>query len=243
MATNGTDIAAELGMDEHIQVLGGLERSAAAHGFALAPLVNKIAYGIARGLVVALKELEDHIASETRKVGDTVDRRLDTFQATLQDLSSFVGAQRSTNAAVDGRLQELTTGLRTIDARQSADTEALRNEAREFSASVSGRIEATIAAQEECNARQSAALAAASEKIDTIFKELGVHQEDIGALKAALSAFSTKVEGLVERLDRQAETVRSMCSAYSQRETELEHLVDGLARLRAFPTPLPANGL
>ena len=41
----------------------GAEPAEATDDFALAPLVDKIAFGIARGLVVAMKELEHHIAS------------------------------------------------------------------------------------------------------------------------------------------------------------------------------------
>ena len=108
--------------------------------------------------------------------------------------------------------------LQESDARQAADLAALQNETRAHSQAV-------------------------SERIDSLCKELGVHQEDIAAVKATLCTFCSRVDALVERLDRQAEAVRSMCTAYSQRETELEQLVDGLARLRAYPTPLPANGL
>ena len=108
--------------------------------------------------------------------------------------------------------------LQESDARQAADLAALQNETRALSQAV-------------------------SERIDSLCKELGVHQEDIAAVKATLCTFCSRVDALVERLDRQAEAVRSMCTAYSQRETELEQLVDGLARLRAYPTPLPANGL
>jgi len=261
MATNGIDIGAPSKLD-HGQTLGPADRpplrkrtldsravdreyersyaeedpALTAGDFALAPLVDKIAWGIARGLVVAVKELEDHIASETRKVGEAVDHRLDTFQAALDEVSKFIGDQRGTNDAVQGRLQELTLELRAGDAREVEDVEALRKEARESSASVTQRIDAL---QQET--RTSAQ--AISERIDGLSKDLGVQQEDIAAIKGMVSTFSSRVDALAERLDRQAEAVRSMCTAYSQRETELEQLVDGLARLRAFPTPLPANGL
>jgi chromosome segregation ATPase len=247
MATNGL----ELGVD-HGQAFAGAEKPLLRRrvlenrvveeedDFALAPLVDKIAYGIARGLVVAVKELEQHIASETRKVGDSVDRRLDAVQASIQELSKFVGEQRSTNSAVEGRLQELSAGVKEADARQVAAVEAL-------SASTTQRIDAAAAAQKEADARRAAEIAALSqslsERIDGICKELGVHQEDLSAIKTALGTFTNRVDALVERLDRQAEAVRSMYAAYSQRETELEQVVDGLARLRAFPTPMPANGL
>ncbi len=226
----------------------------AAEDFSLAPLVNKIAYGLARGLVVAMKELENHISSETRKVGDAVDRRLETIQTSLQGLSDFVAEQRSTNSAVDGRLQELAVGLRETDARHEAGMEALRSEAVESSASVSQRIDTSTALLQEADARQAAELAAlqnrtnelaqwVAERFDALARDLGVQQDDLAAVKATLCTFSSRVDALLERLDRQAETVRSMCAAYSQRETELEQLVDGLARLRAFPTPMPSIGL
>jgi chromosome segregation ATPase len=273
MATNGIEMAVD-----HSQAFGPLDKMAvkkralevradgaepadAAEDFVLAPLVDKIAYGIARGLVVAVKELEQHIANETRKVGDAVDRRLDTLQISLQDLTRFVGEQRSTNIAVQGQLEELTGGLRATDARlttaaaslqeadarQSSELDGLRTETKAASSSASERIDAAVTAQRECDARRAAEVAALSqaisERIDSVCRELGVQQEDLSAVKATLGAFSTRVDGLVERLDRQADAVRSMYVAYSQRETELEQLVDGLARLRAYPTPLPTNGL
>ena len=77
---------------------------------ALAPLVDRIAHGFAKSLVMALKELEKHIAAETRKVGDSLERRLDTLQASISE-------QRS-----------LSLSLRESDARQDAELAALRSE-------------------------------------------------------------------------------------------------------------------
>ncbi len=285
MGINGTDFAAEQKNDqvrssgpldrtamglpgENLRSTGELKPAESTGDFALAPLVDKIAYSIARGLVVAVKELEDHIGNETRKVGDAVDRRLDTLQATLEDLSRFVGDQHATNAAVQDHLQQLAAGVRESDARQAADSaslkdadaqqtsrlEALRVETTALSTSLSERIDLATSAQQESAAKQAADLTAlqtetrafsqtVSERIDGVCKDLGIQQEDIAAIKETLGAFSSRVDALVERLDRQADAVRSMCTAYSQRETELEQLVDGLARLRAYPTPLPANRL
>jgi chromosome segregation ATPase len=310
MGTNGTEIATEPRLEEEILRLdkvplrkratenraaeadylrsaGGPDPLDGVEDFALAPLVDKIAYGIARGLIVAVKELENHIATETRKVGDAVGRRLDTFQVSLDDLSRFVGEQRATNTAVEGQLEEIGTSLRETDARHLAAEEGIRRQAdeaaallKEADARQAAAIEAlaaetkaaqeeldrrqaaaieavaaqTKAAQEEASARQAADVAALqaaaqafsqaiSERVDGLCKELGVQQEDVAALKSTLVAFSSRVDLLAERLDRQAEAVRSMCTAYSQRESELEQLVSGLARLRAFPTPLPSNGL
>jgi chromosome segregation ATPase len=271
MGINGTDFAAEQKNDqvrssgpldrtamglpgENLRSTGELKPAESTGDFALAPLVDKIAYSIARGLVVAVKELEDHIGNETRKVGDAVDRRLDTLQATLEDLSRFVGDQHATNAAVQDHLQQLAAGVRESDARQAADSASLKDETTALSTSLSERIDLATSAQQESAAKQAADLTAlqtetrafsqtVSERIDGVCKDLGIQQEDIAAIKETLGAFSSRVDALVERLDRQADAVRSMCTAYSQRETELEQLVDGLARLRAYPTPLPANRL
>ena len=257
MATNGIDLAAETQTQPLPRILAFENRvpePAPAEDFALAPLVDKIAYGIARGLIVAVKELENHIASETRKVGDSVDRRMDAVQAALQDLSAFMVEQRSTNAALQEQVQQLAAAdasLRETEAKQAAELEALRTETKAFSTEVTQRIDTAVAGLTEADTRQAAELASlqnqasafsqtVTERIDGLCKELGVQQEDIGALKSTLSAFSSRVDSLVERLDRQGEAVRSLCTAYSQRENELEQLVDGLARLRAYPTPLPA---
>ncbi|HUI82101.1 MAG TPA: hypothetical protein VLY24_29470 [Bryobacteraceae bacterium] len=270
---------------------------------ALAPLVDKIAYGLARGLVIAMKELETHIASETRKVSESVGRRLDTLQASFQDLTEVVSEQRSMSLSVQAKCEQLaaaTVSLEESDARQAAELAALRTETKELSDSVTVRVDdlskdaatqktesnrrletlqssfeglsgavseqktVTISVQEklaaataslqESDARQAADLgalrletkqvsAALSERIDALCKELGVHQEDMAAVKSTLCGFSSRVDTVVERLDRQADALRSMYSTYSQRETELEQLVDGLARLRAYPAPLSANRL
>lgn len=189
--------------------------------FALAPLVDTVAYGIAKVLVVAVRELENHIARETRKVGDTVGRRLDTLQGSFQELTEVVSEQRSKSDLVEHRCQQLTAAtasLRESDARQEAELAVLRTETKEYSTVLSGRI-------------------------DVLFKELGVQQEDIAAIKSTLCGFSSRVDAFVERLDKQADALRSMCATYAQRETELEQLVDGLARLRAYPAPAPTNGL
>jgi chromosome segregation ATPase len=185
---------------------------------ALVPLLNKVAQSIAKGLVVAMKELEDHIAMETRKVGDAVDRRLDDLQNSLHEISRFVADQHSTNSAVEGRLQELQGSLHETAGRYAVDLDALRSETR-------------------------ASSQASNERIDGLCRDLGVQREEIAALSGALSALSSRVDAMVERLDRQADAVRSLCATYSQRGSELEHLVEGLARLRASSTHIPTEGL
>jgi hypothetical protein len=188
---------------------------------ALAPLIDRVAYGLAKVLVVAVRELENHIAGETRKVGDSVGRRLDTLQGSLRDLTEAVSEQRSKSLVVDEKCQQLAAAaasLQESDGRQVAGLAALHNETRQF---------ATLASQ----------------RMDGLSKELSVQQEDLAAMKSTLCGLSSRVDAFVERLDKQADALRSMCATYAKRETELEQLVDGLARLRAYPAPAPTNGL
>ena len=256
MATNTTDIVAEHwfeaeGYRPHPDRANGknggengTERESVP--LALAPLVDKIAYGFARGLVVALKELENHIASETRKVGESVGRRLDTLQASFQDLTGAVAEQRALSTAFQEQCQRLeatTVVLREADAKQTEALQAARAEVSE-----------RFAVLQEADSRQAGELtafraetqessAALSGRIDTLCRELGLQQEDMEAVKSALGGVSTRVDGVVERLDRQADALRSIYSTYAQRETELEQLVDGLARLRSHAAPVPAKAL
>ena len=213
MATKTTEILSE---HWHEETTNGK-----VHELALAPLVDKIAYGLARGLVVAMKELENHIASEPRKVSDSVGRRLDALQASFQDLSGVVSEQRAINVTVQEKCKELTeatSSLRESDTRHSAEIAAIRIETKELSTAV-------------------------SERIDLLSRDSGVQQEDIAAIKSSFGVLGTRIDAIGERLDKQAEALRSMCATYAQRETELEQLVDGLARLRAYPAPKSTNGL
>jgi hypothetical protein len=154
MATNATEMVAERRLAEEVfrPKKAGREPAAqietedlrlAERGgpretgqeLALAPLVDKVAYGLARVLVVAMQELENHIAAEARKVGDTVGQRLDTLQASFQDLTEVVSEQRSMGLAVQGKCGELaaaTASLQESDARQEAELAALRTETRGF---------------------------------------------------------------------------------------------------------------
>jgi chromosome segregation ATPase len=168
-----------------------------------------------------MKELENHIASETRKVSESVGLRLDTLQASLQDLSVAMTDQRTTNIAVQEKCKELseaTVSLHESGAKTAAGLSALRSDTDQLSASM-------------------------SERINDLAKELGVHQEDIAAMKSNFAGLASRFDSLTERLDKQAEALRSMYATYAQRETELEQLVDGLARLRAYPAPKSTNGL
>src|SRR5579871_5903584 len=172
MATKTTEILGEHWQEEMA--------NGSVHELALGPLVDKIAYGLAKGLVVAMKELENHIAGETRKVSDSVGRRLDTLQASFQDLSAVVSEQRVVNLSVQEKCRELTeatVSLRDSGVRQSADLDALRAETGQLSTSL-------------------------SERINGLSRDLGVQQEDIAAIKSNFTGLSSRLDSLTERLDK-----------------------------------------
>src|SRR5580704_16199439 len=104
MGTNGTDSAVHLMLEEQgldIERLNGsLEEAHNGDGFAFDPLVNKIAFSIARELAAAVKQLEDHVGSEARRLGEEIERRLDSLQIEVPELSRFADEQRSVNGAV-----------------------------------------------------------------------------------------------------------------------------------------------
>jgi chromosome segregation ATPase len=233
MGTNGTDGAVHLMLEEQSfdieRAHGSQDQVETGDDFAFEPLVSRIAFGIARELASAIKQLEHHIGSEARKLGEAVERRLDSLQIA--------------NSAVQDQLQQLAAadaGLWEANTRQAADLETLRAEARDFSTAVSGRFDATLAAlQGDINV----SLQPVWDRIDNLSRDLGARQEDIAATKSTLDAICSRADAFVERLDRQADAVRSLHTASSQRDTELEQIVDVLARLRANPTPPLATEL
>jgi chromosome segregation ATPase len=268
MATNTINIAAERPVAEEIFRLqrldgeglkNGKEHSAAiesSDGLALAPLVDKIAYGIARGLVIAMKELENHIASETRKVGDSVGRRLDAIQSSVQDLAVSASEQRIFNISIQERCQELASGaesLKEADARQEAGLASLRDETKELATSVSTRIDAATATLTEADARQNVEMeavfaslrnetkelaASVSERIDAAtasLTEADARQNvELESLRAATQemaeAMSARIDAFCRDLSVQQEDIAAVKSTLSRYATTVEGLVGRLDR-------------
>jgi chromosome segregation ATPase len=232
---------------------GDADLSETSDDFALAPLVEKIAFGIARGLIEPMKELENHIATEAWKVGDMVERQLSPLlQSSLIELSSFVREQRSTNLAVQDLLQQLTAAdasLRETDARQVAELDTLRAEAREFSSLIERRIDTSTASLQESNARQSSDLealrtearalsSAVSERIDVTVAALKETDErqaaDLAALQVETRASNRSIEERIDSLCRdvglEQEEVVAIKGTLSSSGSRIDALVERLDR-------------
>ena len=171
-ATTTTEILAEHGAARE-----------ATPELALAPLVDKIAYGLARGLVVAMKELENHIAGETRKVGETVGRRLDALQASVQDLAAAVSEQRDHSR----RLDAATAALQEADTRRAAEIDALRRDA---------------GVQQEDIAAIKSSLSGVSTRVDGVIDRLDKQAEALRSMYATYAQRETELEQLVDGLAR-----------------------------------------
>jgi chromosome segregation ATPase len=224
MATITTDILAE-----EVFHVNGKENGAPAdsgQGMALAPLVDKIAHGIARGLVVAMKELETHIATETRKVGDSVGRRLDMLQASLQDLTDAATEQRSFNISIQERCQELAAE----DLRQETALATLRTETKDTAAAILERVDTVAGSLQDADSRHQADLAtlcaetketaaAISGRVDTVAGSLQDadlrQQADLATLRAETKETAAAISGRVDTV------AGSLQDADSRQQAEL----------------------
>lgn len=161
---------------------------------ALAPLVDRIAVGFAKSLVMALKELENHIAAETRKVGDSLGRRLDALQASLSE-------QRSMSLSVQDQCRDLaaeTMSLRESDARQDAEIAALR-------ATVTERIDGMckeLSVQQEDIAELKSTLNGLTSRADGLLERLDRQAETLRSMCGTYAQRETELEQLVEGLAR-----------------------------------------
>ncbi len=251
MEANGTGSAAQLVCEEEEnpdveQPDRGQGDAEAVDHPVFAPLVNRIATSIARELTAALQELDDHIAMEARRVGESVERRIDPLTAELAELARFAQEQRPINDLVQQQVRQFEAAdaeLQEADRRHGRDLENLRTEVRDFSGSVSGRLDGMAGAMEALQNETKACFQPVWERIDNMCRDLDTRKEDIAVTRTTLDSICSRIDACVERLDRQADGVRSLHGVYGRRETELEQIVEGLVRLRACPQPVMPEGL
>ena len=264
MATNGSRIAPEPRFEERrpgdgrapdagfLRGPATAEPAESTRDFVLAPVVDKVAFSIASGLVVAMKELENHIATETRMVADTVGRQLTVIQTTLTELAAFVKEQKGTNAAIEERLQQLTladAALRETGTRQAEELETLRTEAKTFSTAVTQKIDTATAALQDSDVRQTTELeglrtetratsTAVGQRIDVAVETLNSADTRIGADLATLQAetrassksISERVDSVCRDVGVQQEDVAAIKATLSSVCSQIDALVERLDR-------------
>jgi hypothetical protein len=202
--------------------------AAAAVGqeLALGPLVDQVAYGFARVLVVAMKELETHIANENRKLGDNVGERLDSLQASFDDLAGAVSEERSANLAIMDRcaaLESATASLKESDGSRQEEISVVRTEVSTTAASLSTRIDESVTALKGAEAHQQGEIANVRRLIDTetaAIRERDARQDsDLVALRSETNLFSASVKERIDALKSdlaiQQEDIAAMKSGLS----------------------------
>jgi len=193
---NTTEMYAERSLAEDVFRRHKPENGIAVdEGLALAPLVDKIAYGIAKGLVVAMKELENHIAKETRKMGDSVGERLDTLQSSVT-----AGLAALRNEAAD-----TATSLREADARLAAELDSVRSGSAAASDSLSARIDAVcndVAIQKEDIAAIKSTLLNFTSNLEAFGERLDRQADALRSLCAAYAQRENELGSLMDGLAR-----------------------------------------
>ena len=163
--------------------------------YALAPLADRIARGIASGLVMAMKELENHIASETRKVSDTVGRRIDVLQSALKEAET---RHQTDIANIRNEAAVTTSSLRETDAKHEA---ALASSRQETSERISALAKELSLHQEDITAIKST-LNAFNTTVEGLVQRLDRQADALRSLSASYAQRETELATLVEGLAR-----------------------------------------
>jgi chromosome segregation ATPase len=161
----------------------GKAASGGEDDFALRPLVDKVAYAFASGLIVAMRELDAHIANQTQQVSDSVHQHLTALESSFKDALS---EQRAVNAAVQEKCRELeaaTVALGEVNDKQQGELEALRGDAASFGQSVTVRFGEAADSLRSLEERQTAQIAGLGEESRQVAAAL---QERISTAEATL---------------------------------------------------------
>jgi chromosome segregation ATPase len=192
MATNTVEANARYGISQRLGLAPERPPEPAASGeaagggeqdFALRPLVDKVAYAFASGLIVAMRELDAHIANQTQQVSDSVHQHLTALESSFKDALS---EQRALNAAVQEKFRELdaaTVALAQTDEKQQGELDTLRGDAAAFSQSVTERFGQAADSVRSLEERQTAQIAVLGEESRQAASSL---QQRVSAAEATL---------------------------------------------------------
>jgi chromosome segregation ATPase len=209
--------------------------AAASQDLILGPLVDHVAFGFARVLVAAMRELEAHIANENQKLGDNVGERLDSLQASVNDLAGAVSEQRSASRAIMDKCEALdatTISLQEADRRRQEEIAVLRADALASAGSTSARIDSAVAELQQSDARQSTEIASVRGLMDTQANALresdARQQSDVLALRSETKAFSASVAEQIEALHGEIAVQQEDIAALKSGLSTFSLRVDGL---------------
>ena len=192
---------------------------------AVAQILSRLADS-ARTFFSAIQELVQQGASASR----VVRQELDQMRGSVDTLAGVVSEQQASISATPERYQQLSAAVASVqgaDARREAEMRALREEAREQTDRVSGRLE-----------ELSARLGHQHEE----FSGLHTKVESLMPLHSAISDLSSRVAVWCEQFNRQEEVLHSLCEAQTKRAAALQQFFEVLSRLEtsfALPSAKP----
>jgi chromosome segregation ATPase len=178
-----------------------------------AKLVADIGNGLAKVLVGAIEDLEQHITGETRSLTSAFSHRFDKIEAAiecLQPIAERLELVVQSGAVADAKYAQLaaaTASLQEADSRHDAEIGALRN--------------------------QFEGLAAFSrDRTNEICQRIEEQERLIATANSATSELTARIAASAERLERQASAIRALHQAHEERATALGQVAEVLGRMR-----------
>jgi chromosome segregation ATPase len=187
----------------------------------VAEILSRLAES-ASTFISAVQEL----AQLSTRASSAVRHEIDHLQDSFDRLAGAVSEQQTSISTSQEQYQQLSAAVASVQAiseRHQAEMGALREEAREQTGHIFGRME-------ELSARLDGHHVA--------FSGLHAKVESLIPLHSAVADLSSTVATWCERLDRQEEVLHSLCEMQSQRAAALHQFYEALTRLET-PIVLP----
>lgn len=178
-----------------------------------AKLVADISAGLAKVMVGAIEDLEQHITGETRNLTSVFSERLDKIQATIECLQPIIERLDmlvQAGAAVEAKCDQLvatTASLQEADSRHDAEISALRNQFETLSAF-------------------------STDRINDICQRIEAQERLIAAANSTTFELTARIATAADRLERQAGAIRALHQAHHERATALDQVAEVLGRMR-----------
>jgi chromosome segregation ATPase len=213
------------------------EQSEAVSGSGIPPLIDQVAHGFARALLIAMNELETRIANENRKLGDTVGDRLGALQVSFKELANSVSEQRAQNLLLEGRCQTLetaTAALKESDTRREEELLAVRNDLTAKAASISNLLESSVTMLRDADASQQTEVASVRALINAeaaALRECDARQmSDIATAqtetKAVAESLSSRISELLNEITVQQEDIVAIKSTIKEFNSKFDLVLD-----------------
>jgi chromosome segregation ATPase len=213
------------------------EQAEAMSGSGIPPLIDQVAHGFARALLIAMNELETRIVNENRKLGDAVGERLGALQASFKELADSVSEQRAQSLLLQDRCETLeaaTASLRESDTRREEELLAVRNDLNAKAASISNLVESSVTMLREADASQQTEVASVRALVNSEAAALrecdARHMADIASLqtetKAVAESLSARISEVLNEIAVQQEDIVAIKSTIKEFNSKFDLMLD-----------------